>query len=116
MLLIMCFYLPLRLSFLSDRILRWPDDAWLVFIDLIYILDMGVGMTTAYYDYLGNLETRRWPIFRHYIRGWFTLDLLACFPSDWLYLAITATNTFEPWLSTCRPLLSTLLTAVESTG
>ena len=55
-LLIMCFYLPLRLSFLSDRVLSWPGDAWLVALDGICALDMIVGTSTAYYDFLGNLE------------------------------------------------------------
>ena len=26
---------------------------------------------------------------RHYLCGWFTFDLLTCFPSDWLYLGAT---------------------------
>jgi hypothetical protein len=68
MLLIMCFYLPLRLAFLSEQMLQWPEDAWLLAIDVIYVMDMFVSMNTAYYDYLGNLETRRWHVFRHYIR------------------------------------------------
>ena len=90
MLLIMCFYLPLRLAFLSDQALSWPGDAWLLAIDAIYILDMFMTTCTAYYDYLGNLETRRWPVMRHYLKGWFCLDFITCFPSDWLYLGVTA--------------------------
>ena len=96
MLLIMCFYLPLRLSFLSDQILSWPGDAWLLAIDAAYLLDMLVGMTTAYYDYLGNLETRRWQVLKHYLTGWFALDLITCFPSDWLYLGLTAASNTQP--------------------
>ena len=96
MLLIMCFYLPLRLSFLSDQILSWPGDAWLLAIDAAYLLDMLVGMTTAHYDYLGNLETRRWQVLKHYLTGWFALDLITCFPSDWLYLGLTAASNTQP--------------------
>ena len=55
-LLVMCFYLPFRLAFLSSQLLSWPGDAWLLAIDVIYMLDMLVGMSTAHYDYLGNLE------------------------------------------------------------
>ena len=91
MLLVMSFYLPLRLSYFSERdALQWPEDAWLAAIDLVYMLDMLVGMSTAHYDYLGNLETRRRQVITHYMRGWFLLDLVACFPTDWLYLAAMA--------------------------
>ena len=86
LLLVMCFYVPYRLAFLSQRVLSWPADAWLLVIDIVYLLDIGVTLSTAYYDYLGNLETRRMPIVWRYLRGWFVLDLVACFPSDWLYL------------------------------
>jgi len=97
MLLVMSFYLPLRLSYFSERdALQWPEDAWLAAIDLVYMLDMLVGMSTAHYDYLGNLETRRWLVVRHYLRGWFPLDMITCFPSDWLYLGVAAANGTAP--------------------
>ena len=63
-LLIMCFYLPLRLSFLADRVISWPGDAWLVALDVLYMFDIAVGMSTAYYDYLGNLEVSACHVYR----------------------------------------------------
>ena len=92
----MCFYLPFRLAFLSSQLLSWPGDAWLLAIDGIYMLDMLVGMSTAHYDYLGNLETRRWRVVCHYLRGWFALDFASGFPSDWVYLGATAARGVDP--------------------
>ena len=90
-LLAMCFYLPFRLAFLSHRVLSWPGDAWLLVIDMICLVDVGVAMSSAYYDYLGHLETRRVHIVRRYLRGWFLIDLASCFPLDWLYLLAVGT-------------------------
>ena len=77
-LLVMCFYLPFRLAFLSRQMLSWPGDAWLLIIDGICLVDVVVAMSTAYYDYLGHLEARRAYIMRRYLRGWMLLDLLTC--------------------------------------
>ena len=92
----MCFYLPFRLSFLSEQTLSWPGDAWLLVIDAIYLLDVGVAMSTAYYDYQGNLEARRSYIVRRYMRGWMLLDLVACSPFDWVYLIALALRNESP--------------------
>ena len=58
MLMTLAFYLPFRLCFIPQAHLSWPADAWLLCIDVVCILDMFVGMCTAHYDYLGNLEVR----------------------------------------------------------
>lgn len=95
-LLIMCFYLPFRLAFQSELALSWPGDAWLLAIDVIYLLDIGVAMSSAYYDYLGNLEARRSFILRRYAKGWMALDIVTCFPFDWIYLLWASTQDDEP--------------------
>lgn len=53
-----------------------------VFIDIFFIVDLGLNCVTGYYK-RGNLVMKRGPIFRHYLRTWFIIDFISTLPISW---------------------------------
>jgi hypothetical protein len=55
------------------------------FVDLIFLFDIWVNFKLSYYDkrHAMWVQEKRM-IFRHYLRGWFTIDALSLFPFDLL--------------------------------
>ena len=51
-------------------------------MDLLFLLDIIVVFQTAYYDEDVELIDDRKQIAKTYLRGWFTVDLLAIIPFD----------------------------------
>ena len=54
-----------------------PID-WVV--DIIFIMDLFVNFMTAYEKRDGLQETRLGLIAKNYLKGWFIIDFMACFP------------------------------------
>ena len=52
--------------------------------DIIFLIDIFVVFHSVFYDEDFHLIDDRRVIAITYIRGWFFLDLLAIFPTDWL--------------------------------
>jgi len=73
---------PFRLAFEPDfsteTLLKWVymDFA----LDVLFMLDIGVNALSAYEDDDGNLIYRKFDIFWNYMKFWFWIDLLSCFP------------------------------------
>jgi CRP-like cAMP-binding protein len=72
---------PFLLAFVYNR----DFDIWFV-IDIIlsgvFLLDFLFTLNTAFNDFDGKLVTNRKVIFLNYLKGWFFIDLVSCFPLD----------------------------------
>ena len=53
-------------------------------VEVIFIIDIGVQFHLAYFNELGKLIRSRPTISRHYLHGWFSVDLLSVLPFDLL--------------------------------
>ena len=51
-------------------------------MDLLFLMDILVVFNTAYYDDDVDLVDDRKQIAKTYVKGWFTIDLLAIIPFD----------------------------------
>lgn len=51
-------------------------------IDLLFLIDVIVIFNTAYYDEDVDLIDSRKTIAKMYLKGWFTVDMLAIIPFD----------------------------------
>lgn len=49
-------------------------------IDLIFMVDVGLNLITAFEDINGELITNRKLIVKNYIKTWFAVDILSCIP------------------------------------
>ena len=72
---------PYRISFLNEESdigirLQLFDNI----IDLIFFFDIILNFFTAYYTYDERIEKRLNKIIKHYLKGWFVLDLISVIP------------------------------------
>ena len=71
-------YVPLRVSFYDDT-----SVAFFLFdslFDVLFFLDIILTFFTAYHKRGGLLEYRHRYIARNYMKYWFWIDILCCFP------------------------------------
>ena len=54
-----------------------------VLVDVFFIADLAKNFFVAYTDGYGQLITSHAKIARTYLRGWFLVDLVSCFPLGW---------------------------------
>ena len=73
-----CTITPYRLAFTEDDSLTWKIVNYSV--DLIFLTDMLLIFNTAFYDEDFKMVSHRGLIAITYLKGWFTIDLLAIFP------------------------------------
>ena len=64
---------------------NWFLDA---FVDLYFIVDIFVNFRTGYIDADGMIENRPGLIARHYLRTWFTIDIVSCLPVSYVAQAM----------------------------
>jgi len=78
------FYLIIIPYFLSKNIFIskdiFPWNIILIFIDLLYIIDVIINVFRAYQNFDENLVKNNKLIFLHYIQTWFFIDLLEAVP------------------------------------
>ena len=81
--------MPVRITFFDDTYTAWVACDWL--FDSIFFVDLIINFFSAYFDNEENLIAEKkvnWLIMnllfqrivRHYLTGWFVLDLLTVFP------------------------------------
>eukprot|EP00392_Amoebophrya_sp_AT5.2_P003638 g3643.t1 len=97
---------PYRLAFIDFRIYtgdRYTNlnfdiakatdgTAWEVtdiLLDIFFWMDLVYNFFVAYFDVHGRLNSHPYQIWRNYLGGWFTLDLLACLPASFWSNMIT---------------------------
>lgn len=90
-----CFALPLRLAFKLR--MTGPAVAVDYLSDFLFLLDLGLNFITAYELPSGEEITNLALIKRKYLRGWFSLDVIAAIPFEAIVLftdmkSVTALN------------------------
>lgn len=72
--------IPFRIAFEVPitEALFWVDLAF----DFFFLLDMLTNARTGYHTSVGLFVTDDWLVLRHYLLGWFTIDLLSTVPID----------------------------------
>ncbi len=84
LLVYLCVVLPLRACFSIDITIGSMEFYVDTFADLVFVLDVLLNFRTAFVDEQGVMEERPRVIARHYLRGWFLLDVLSCLPFQYL--------------------------------
>jgi hypothetical protein len=77
-------YAPYRMAFIDS-----VSSSVFIFetlIDILFAIDLLVNLVSAYVADDGTVEYRWKPILINYLKGWFFLDLIACFPFQLLDL------------------------------
>jgi len=78
LLLYTSIFVPIRVAFIdetSDFLLFWET-----LIDTFFITDIVLTFFTAFKKQGNQLETRATKIAKHYLKGWFWIDLISSFP------------------------------------
>jgi len=78
-----CLVTPARLAFtFNDAGDKWDLDTWEsvnLFIDICFFIDIIFNFNTAYIDEDFRVISDRKIIAKNYLKGWFTIDLIAIF-------------------------------------
>ena len=89
MLMYCAFSIPFRVGFDSMAV-----DGWLMFetvVDISFLMDIVVNFRTGYCLDEDNedsrIELRPKEIAKHYMKGWFVIDIVSAFPSQFLTMA-----------------------------
>ena len=84
MLLLVCWYVPLRTGFELDVEL-WSYDFWQdAVIDVYFVFDIIIQFRTAYWSRSGILITDTSKIRKHYLTGWFVIDFVCVLPLGYI--------------------------------
>ena len=82
MIIFLSFELPCRLAFLSEVSHGW--QVYELLVDIIFFFDLFFNFHTGYFaDGLLVKDPAR--IAMHYARTWLAIDLVSCFPWDWIF-------------------------------
>ena len=74
-------YVPIKITFFADDSIKTPVmDIIDIIVDILFIMDLFVNFIMAYEKIDGTPETRPKMIARQYIKSWFIVDFIACFP------------------------------------
>mmetsp|Transcript_28338 Transcript_28338/g.92542 ORF Transcript_28338/g.92542 Transcript_28338/m.92542 type:complete len:888 (-) Transcript_28338:70-2733(-) len=76
---------PFEIGFLEPKF----DSLFVInrIVDFCFLIDLLINFNLQYYDpHLARMETRRHVISKHYLRGWFMIDLISLLPYDILNL------------------------------
>jgi len=86
MLLFTCTATPLRIAF-EDSVNMEIDIAWAIidnFVDLCFLIDIVLNFFMAYYNDEFKLVDDRKLIRKKYLTTWFTIDVVAILPIDYI--------------------------------
>lgn len=80
---------PVRVAFAVDS--QLGSGAWWMdlMVDIYFIADLCLNFRTAVWLPNGQLQVDPKEIRRLYVRGWFVIDLVSCFPIQYIGLIIT---------------------------
>ena len=101
LLIYLSLVIPFKVAFESAEP-EHPERSWMFWfdagVDFYFVIDVVVNFRTAYYDIDG--EFVYWPPRRlasHYVKSWFTVDLLSCLPINYLpYILADDSDTTIP--------------------
>jgi CRP-like cAMP-binding protein len=84
MLLLVCYYVPLRTGF-SITVELWSYEFWQdAVIDVYFIIDIIIQFRTAYWTRSGVLEVDTTKIRNNYLTGWFLIDFVCVLPLGYI--------------------------------
>jgi len=84
LLLMVCYYVPLRTGF-DVSVALWSYEFWQdAFIDIYFICDIMIQFRSAYWDRAGVLIVDRRLIRNKYLTGWFTIDFVCVLPLGYI--------------------------------
>ena len=72
-------YMPFRIAYIDETSTEQAIMEWIV--DVLFMLDIVINFFTAFEDRFGVYHFKLKQIALNYVRGWFFLDCIACFPS-----------------------------------
>lgn len=81
-------FTPFSMAFFEDKLEEYrPFQIFSSVVDMIFLLDVGVGFVSAYETQDGFVESRLRMIIKNQLTsGWFLIDILSSFPSDLIAL------------------------------
>ncbi|CAD8166109.1 unnamed protein product [Paramecium octaurelia] len=83
-LIYICIFTPYKMGFINDE--EYPVwDSFENQIDFIFMADILFTFLCSYYDEENNLITDPKLIAINYLKGWFTVDLMSCFPFQYIF-------------------------------
>lgn len=75
---------PTRACF-AYRVELWSAAFWVdVIVDLYFVVDVVLNFRTSFIDVNGFREYRPAKIAKHYMKGWFLIDLVSCLPVGYI--------------------------------
>ena len=81
-LLVSCIMTPLDIAFQDEENSSTSSIVFNAIIDVLFAVDVVVIFNTAYYNQDVDLIDSRKTISINYLKGWFTVDMLAIIPFD----------------------------------
>ena len=79
LLLYTAIFVPFKIAFIQNDGIVMKTFEWIV--DILFVIDIFINFMSAYEDSITNLIVfDRKKIAMSYVKTWFFLDLLACFP------------------------------------
>jgi hypothetical protein len=81
-LIVSCLSTPVNIAFPPKRSSETIWNVYNTTVDLLFLLEMFVVFNTALYDEYFQFIDKRKTIACKYLKGWFTVDLLAIFPFE----------------------------------
>jgi hypothetical protein len=92
LLIYVAIMVPYRIGFDIDVELFTPEWWWELFVNLYFAADLFLNFYTGYYDADDMLEMRKKAIAQNYLKFWFWIDCVSCFPIDYVQLLFSDAN------------------------
>jgi hypothetical protein len=83
---------PLRLGFEIETAVSTADWYWELFVDAYFLTDVVLNFRTGIYDVDGALVHDRKRIRYSYLKGWFSIDCVSCFPAVYIAQIVAAVD------------------------
>ena len=86
LLIYIAIFVPYRIGFDIDLPVFSASWWWEAAVNVYFAIDLVLSFYTGYYDADDMLEMRKSKIANHYMKFWFWIDVVSCFPMDYVQL------------------------------
>ncbi len=90
LLIYVAILVPYRIGFDIDVKIFTPGWWWELFVNIYFIVDLLLNFYTGYYDADDMLEMRKNKVAQNYLKFWFWIDCVSCFPIDYVMMLFSA--------------------------